>query len=501
MLQRGRTIAPVVELQPKLDDPTNAATRDADRGVGRADGLLALAALFGVLAIVFSGIGADAWPFEPGRVRTTGALGWLVTLGQSEWNVGLLRACVVGAMVFVAFCAFVRAATHAPWRRWVLAGIALVAAAAAVLPPVAMQVALREGTAPWFYTNDSTYQIELAGDLVRRGESPYGHDYGTSGMQRFYTMDGGEVRRPGRMPALRHFAYFPGSAELAAAWRSLPAPWDDYRWFVALSTLLLIPAALLFPGPFGARLAIGSLLACNPVAIRLAWFGNGDAPCILALVLAFGLASRGRWRSAAAALGAAILIKQFAVAAAPFLIVLLLLRGRRRDLPQALAVGTAVIVAGFLPFLLASPSALWQDTVTYGTGTFHVVSYGVAGLLVRLGVVHTNAADYPFFPLMLACWLPVTAYAVRACWRSREPWLAGAGFTISIFTMIVIARVFQASYIIYPLSGGLLTLLLALEQLQAVQAVRTGRPPLRLPGVPEPHATALAAQPQSRIAG
>ncbi|MDX6533490.1 MAG: hypothetical protein QOF68_1234 [Gaiellales bacterium] len=447
-----------------------AIRHDADDGgVGRTDGLFVLAALFGILAVVFPGLGSEAWRFDPSEVRTTGTLGWVVDIAGSEWDVELLRGCVVAAMTFVALCGILRASTDRPWHRGVLVAIALTAASGALLPAVVMQVALREGTAPWFYTNDSTYQIELAGDLARNGQNPYGHDYGDSGMARFYKMDGTVVRRPDRLPALSHLPYFPGSVVASAAWRTLPAPWSDYRLLVALSTLLLIPAALLYPGPFPARLAVGSVLACNPVAVRLAWFGNTDATCILALVVAFGLASRGWWRSAAGALAVAILMKQFAIAAVPFLVLTLLLRGNRRDLAQALAIGSAVLAVVFLPFLVASPGALWDDSIAYGTGTFHLVSYGLAGLLVRLGMVDRQSDDYPVLLLMLVCWLPITAYAVRACWRSREPWLAGAGFTLSIFTMIVIARVFQTSYIIYPLSGALMTLLLALGQPQHVR--------------------------------
>ena len=47
---------------------------------------------------------------------------------------------------------------------------------------------------------------------------------------------------------------------------------------------------------------------------------------------------------------------------------------------------------------------------------------------------------------------------------SRVAWAAGAAFTVSIFVLIAIARVFQESYIIYPLSGLLIGLLLALDE-------------------------------------
>ena len=40
------------------------------------------------------------------------------------------------------------------------------------------------------------------------------------------------------------------------------------RLLVLLSTLALLPAALLFRGPIGWRLALGAVLVCNPIAVR-----------------------------------------------------------------------------------------------------------------------------------------------------------------------------------------------------------------------------------------
>src|SRR5215207_1875968 len=145
-------------------------------------------------------------------------------------------------------------------------------------------------TTPWFFSNDSTYQAELGGELVLDLENPYGHDYRRSGLERFYTRDGSvseHVRE--REVALRHFAYFPGAVISAAVWRLLPEPFDDYRLLVLLATLALLPAVLLFHGPpapwpaktgdwgVGWRLALGAVLVCNPIAVRSAWFGQNDA--------------------------------------------------------------------------------------------------------------------------------------------------------------------------------------------------------------------------------
>ncbi len=73
---------------------------------------------------------------------------------------------------------------HGPaGRRSALTGVVC---AMLLVPAVLLQVGLRDATAPWYFTNDSTYQIEIAGDLILDGDNPYGHDYGDSGLERFY---------------------------------------------------------------------------------------------------------------------------------------------------------------------------------------------------------------------------------------------------------------------------------------------------------------------------
>jgi len=427
--------------------------------------VIVLAAVAMLLTIDLPGLGSDEWPFTTGRVHGQGALGWLVDLSRGRWDADLLRASLAAALTLVAVAGLAVLRGWRPGRR-LLTVLTMAAVAAVLLPPVLLQAGLRQSSAPWFYTNDSTYQIELAGGVARDGGSPYGHDFHRTGLARFYTMDGSDSPRASRLVMLRHFPYFPGSVAAAAVWDSLPAPFDDYRLFVALCTLMLVPAALLFPGPLGCRLALGAALACNPVAVRLAWFGNADAPCVLAIVAAFGLASRGRYRSAGAALAAAVLFKQFALAAVPALLVLIAIRASRRHAAAAAAVGAAVLAAAFLPFLLASPANVWNDTIVYGTRSFHIASYGLAGVLARFGLLGRHSTDYPALALMLLVWAPVTAYAALLQWRSRASWAAGVAFTVSVFVLLMVARVFQESYILYPLSGVLLSMLLALDQLE-----------------------------------
>ena len=75
--------------------------------------------------------------------------------------------------------------------------MALILAVALLItaPATLLQLGLRDSTAPWFFTNDSTYQIEQGGDLLLDLDNPYGHDYRESGLERFYTRDGSVSER------------------------------------------------------------------------------------------------------------------------------------------------------------------------------------------------------------------------------------------------------------------------------------------------------------------
>jgi hypothetical protein len=320
-------------------------------------------------------------------------------------------------------------------------------------PATLLQLGLRDSTAPWFFTNDSTYQAELGGELLLDLDNPYGHDYRESGLERFYTRDGSVSERVReREVALEHFAYFPGAVVSAALWRLLPEPFDDYRLLVLFCNLGMLAAALAFRGPPAGRLVLGALLVCNPIAVRSAWFGQNDAPSLLLLVLAFALASRRRYGWAAATLGGAVLLKQFAVVAVPFL-ALMVLR-ERGSLKRPALVFSGVLAAGIVPFLVADPVAFWEDTVRYGAGTYRIVGYGLSAILVRLGIVDDREGAYPFALLALLTWVPLTVWLLLEQRRAGELWLGAVGFAISILWLLFIGRTFNNYYLVWPLTGA-----------------------------------------------
>jgi hypothetical protein len=433
--------------------------------------------LFGLIAITLPELGSDPWRFRPPSVDPQGPLAPLVRAAGEEWDVGIARAgAFVAALLCGAAALVLLAGRRRRWPGW--AGVALVLTVGLLLmaPSTLLQLGLRDSTAPWFHTNDSTYQIELGADLLLDLDNPYGHDYRASGLERFYTRDGSVSERVReREVALEHFAYFPGSLLTAAPWRLLPEPLDDYRLLVLLATLAMLPAALLFRAPLAWRLALGALLVCNPIAIRSAWFGQNDAPSLLLLVLAFALVTRRRFAWAAAALAGAVLLKQFALVALPFLALMLVKAGAgRTELKQAAVSFGGLLAAGILPFVVADPVAFYDDTVRYGAGTYRIVGYGLSAILVRLGIIDDRDGAYPFALLALLTWLPLTASLLLAQRRAEELWLGAAAFAVSILWLMFIGRTFNNYYLIWPATGVAVAALVALGSGRAADRPRPG---------------------------
>jgi hypothetical protein len=431
--------------------------------VTQREGLLVSSVLLTLVAITLPELGSDPWHFRPPSVDPQGPLAPLVRAAGEEWDVGIARASAFVAALLCGAFAVLLLARPRVLPRW--AGIALVLAVGVLLaaPSTLLQVGLRDSTAPWFFTNDSTYQVELGGELLLDLDNPYGHDYRESGLERFYTRDGSVSERVReREVALRHFAYFPGAVVSAAVWRLLPDPFDDYRLLVLLATLALLPVALLFPGPVGWRLALGAVLVCNPIAIRSAWFGQNDAPSLLLLVLAFALVTRRRYGWAAAALAGAILLKQFAIVALPFMALMV----PREEWKRAGLTLAAVLAVFVLPFLIADPVAFYDDTVKYGAGTYRIVGYGLSGILIRLGVLEDREGSYPFVVIALLTWVPLTVWLLLAQRRARELWIGAVAFSISILWLMFIGRTFNNYYLVWPMTGALVAALMAVGSLR-----------------------------------
>ena len=400
--------------------------------------------------------------FPSGDDRAQGPLAWLVRIADSEWDLGIPRAAALAGGVLVAVAGIVMLVVRT-WRYWVLAALVAVVVCLLLVPSVLLQLGLRQSSAPWFFTNDSTYQIELAGELVLDGDNPYGHDYGYSGLERFYSFDGStsEATRAEQV-ALRHLAYFParrcrpprgGCSRPPSTTTACSSCSPRWAWGLRRSRSAHRP---------GSASQLGAALAANPLAAHGVWFGVADAPSLLFVLLAFALASRSRAVGAGACLAIAILLKQFALVALPFLVVLLLVVGTRRELLyRAGAAFAGVLLAGFLPFVVSDAGALWRDTITYGADTYRILGYGLAGILIELGMIEERTDPYPFAYLAAFVWLPLTAWLVWIQLRARTAWVGAVAFSISMFVLLYLGRVLQNSYLFWPLAGISMAFLLA----------------------------------------
>ena len=472
-------------------EPARTAARRAGRERLSAPGAFGLlGVLLALIAVGLPELGSDPWPFRPRGLEPEGPLAPLVRAAGEEWDTGIARASAFMAALVCAAAALA-VFRRRSWPGWLGAGLAALVALMLLLPSTLLPLGLRDSTAPWFFTNDSTYQIELGGELLLEGENPYGHDYKRSGLERFYSFDGSASERVrSREVALEHYAYFPGTVLTSALWRSWPAPFDDYRLFVLLCTLGMLAAAMTFRAPLAWRLSIGALLAASPIAVRSAWFGQNDAPSLLLLVLALALVTRRRFALAAASLAGAVLLKQFALVAAPFLALMLMKAGASRaELRRAALAFGGVALAGVLPFLVWDPAAFWRDTVEFGAGTYRIVGYGLSGILIRLGVLEDREGSYPFALIALVTWLPLTAWLLLAQWRARELWLGAAAFAISILVLLFIGRTFNNYYLVWPLTGAAAAALMAAGELgraapSAGSAAGASRPPAAATGAP-----------------
>lgn len=424
-------------------------------------GLALLGVLIGLVLVDVPWLGVDAWAFVAPDAVARGVLGPLVRAAGGEWDLGIVRAPALLAGVLVAVLAMLLP-TREPLRRALLIIATVGVVAALLVPATLLQVGLREGTSPWFHTNDAAYQVELAGERIINGENPYGFDYTGTGLERIYSLDGTPVT-DGRIEtvALAHLAYFPGLPALGTVSAVLPGPLGDVRILMLLFALALIPAALLLPGPLELRLGVGALLAANPLLVRSTWFGILDAPVVLALVLAFALALRGRWGWAGALVALALVEKQYAFVAIPFLGLAAWQAGGRDALARAGAWLIGVTALVVLPFLLWGPGEFIDDTLVYGTSAYRIVGYGLSGILVDVGMITRDGA-YPFALIALVVWLPLTLVALRRQWRAPAPWRAALGFALSFLLLAWIARYFQTSGFVYPLAGLLVAAAIAL---------------------------------------
>ena len=150
-----------------------------------------------------------------------------------------------------------------------------------------------------------------------------------------------------------------------------------------------------------------------------------------------------------------------ALVAVPFFALMLLMRAPRAVLRNAAIAFAAPLVVAIVPFLVADPGGLWRDTIQYGGSTYRIIGYGLSSLFLKAGFVDDRYSSYPFVWLLILVRVPVTAWLLWNQHRSARTWTGAAGFAVSMFVLLFISRVFQTSYLVWPLVGIVAAALLA----------------------------------------
>ena len=86
-------------VRPEGSPQAASEEKDIDANAQVTLGGVSLWAVFATLAVLVilavPELGSDPWEFRPGEVRAGGPLAWLVRIADSEWDLGVIRACAL----------------------------------------------------------------------------------------------------------------------------------------------------------------------------------------------------------------------------------------------------------------------------------------------------------------------------------------------------------------------------------------------------------------------
>ena len=320
---------------------------------------------------------------------------------------------------------------HLQRARLLRSAIGLGVIVLSVLVPTAMFIRDRLARGPYpGNVIDWPLQIEAGTSLLLHGQSPYAADYSSSEMRLW-----SERANFPNNPAMRHAIHLPVNFLLGLLteplWRALSG-WYDARIILIGAYLLVLLLALRLTRGWeeGHALQIG--LALNPILVSTFVVGLSDYLLLACIVAVLWLRQRGWPRAAAAMLGVAVATRQFSwllvpiyVAAEWFALPQQPARVRLRALVGRLWPLPALAILVIAPFFLANPRGFYADVITYGSGgdiqdAFPIGGpgvFGISAIVLGLGWVKDQSAQFPFLQLQLFATIPLMIYAI---WKQRR---------------------------------------------------------------------------------
>jgi len=295
-------------------------------------------------------------------------------------------------------------------------------------------ILLRHVEGPASFCHDGgVIQTEETIKYILAGKNPYVEDYVDTPMAEW----GIEFRT-----ALYHYPYLPWTFLFSAPFYLLSQAtlgWYDQRF-----VYLILFFAMLFLAPRlvrdqNKRLCLVMVLGLNPIMGSDIIFGQNDVFVLAWIVFSVYFLKRGRLTWSLVMLGLACASKPTAWFLIPFYLLYLVRRegpvlsvaegfSRGNDIKS---VGLSllrktvplilVLVLLLLPFALWDFDALYDDIWRWGSGTaeipYQITGWGLANLVLALGLVESRLDYFPFWiPELLVC-LPLLLFLVWRQWK------------------------------------------------------------------------------------
>lgn len=290
---------------------------------------------------------------------------------------------------------------------------------------------------------------DASADAVLHGRNPYAADFTTQLLDASRQADGTADPLAVDNPVAVHVPYLPGAVLLDAAptavAEALGLGWDARLLYLGI-VAATVAVVLRTDRSAGVRLAI-CLAVLNPMTFYYLLWGSNDAAAGCLVLLAVLLA-RTRPALAGVLLALALSFKPIVAIMVLPLLLAVWLRGGRAALVRWWTL-PATLAATALPFLLAGPGDLVEDTVRYNLGlTAERFPTSGIGLPARFGLFHGPVLALATLGLTLAAILVPILLVRRGRTEARVAVAACAGFVL----LLTPARTFQVNYLLIPMA-------------------------------------------------
>jgi hypothetical protein len=287
-------------------------------------------------------------------------------------------------------------------------------------------ILLRHIKGPASFAHDGgVIQTEETIKYVLAGKNPYVEDYLDTPVAEW----GIEFRT-----ALYHYPYLPWTFLFSTPFYLLSQAtlgWYDQRF-----VYLILFIAMLFLAPrltrdHNKRLCLVMVLGLNPIMGNDIIFGQNDVFVLAWILFSIYFLQRGRLTWALVMLGLACASKPTAWFLIPFYLLYLIRQERLPREGDIKSVGLSllrktvplilVLVFLLLPFALWDFNALYDDVWRWSSGTaeapYQITGWGLANLILALGLVDSRLDYFPFWiPELLVC-LPLSLFLLWRQWK------------------------------------------------------------------------------------